>query len=247
MKLLSVLVPTLIALMILSSCNPDATGVKSDAPPTVIAPAPAPKPKTGNDVSTPERTAPTRPEDSAVPASELAEPPAGDPFAIGKAGPGRQQPKVTPEPEPAPQRPVNAPPKAAAPQVLAPLVFSVRKTPCYGDCEQYRLDLHEDGTLVYDGKRNVRRKGLHQRELTIFQYRDLVEAFQSLNVTDLAEIYPEDRSKIPTDIPSTVLTFPTEDGEEKQVTVYFEAPEALQEFLDLVAATTTTGVWTPNP
>ncbi|MEO0734375.1 MAG: DUF6438 domain-containing protein [Bacteroidota bacterium] len=236
MKLMTKLGLTLVLLSILTACNPDATGVKSDAPPAVSAPAAAPPADAAPKV--PERTAPMRSESSTLSPEEMREPPAGDPFAIGKAGPGRKQPPVA-----APEKSTPAL-ETPAEKVVAPVVFSVRKTPCYGDCQVYALTLHEDGTLAYDGKQNVRRKGKHERALTTFEYRELVGTFNELKAGELAEIYPEDVSKIPTDVPFTVLTFPTATGEEKTVTVYFDAPEALQAFLDELTQTITKGIWT---
>jgi len=125
---------------------------------------------------------------------------------------------------------------------MAPIVFKVRKTPCYGNCKQYAIRLHDTGELVLEGKKNLRQLGLFTRQMMGFKYQDLVQQFIDLKPTELAKLYPENE-EVAADLPATILTFNDVAGEEHEVKVYYDAPEPLAEFLAQVERLAETGTW----
>lgn len=248
-----------LSVCLFTACNRDAVGVESTAPGPVIAPASAPQTRAERDASLarpaaleerpdqlPDNTGKNEPGDAAE---------VGEEFAAKREGPGRMSPVIRVEPRQASQ-PVIKPNTSNGSQdnlpledseksvreITAPIVFSVSKSPCRGFCEMYELRVHDTGEMVLDARRNMRLQGLHTRKLMNFKYSELVGAFQQLEVDKLAEVYPENKP-IAADIPATFLDFTTEEGEQKRIEVYHDAPEALAEFLEQIDALVKQGIW----
>ncbi|NJC25142.1 DUF6438 domain-containing protein [Neolewinella antarctica] len=121
-------------------------------------------------------------------------------------------------------------------------VFSVRKSPCYGDCEQYKLEVMEGGQLKLDGKKNTRLVGKHVYQPLSYQYAELVEAFREFIATEPAVVYPTEY-EAPADAQATILEYVDEAGELRTISVYADAPEEFQQLLDLVESMVENGQW----
>ncbi|MFT7121064.1 MAG: hypothetical protein ACJAZ9_001242 [Neolewinella sp.] len=123
-------------------------------------------------------------------------------------------------------------PKATFPDVIdvsevkAAEVFSVRKTPCYGDCTQYEVTLYDNGLVVLEGKKNVDKKGFYSVILPNYQQSDLMNAFRKATGQGLLTLYPEGET-VPADLPATILSYPGSNGRAQNIKVYSEAPEQL--------------------
>ncbi|MEM9260453.1 MAG: hypothetical protein AAGA62_12460, partial [Bacteroidota bacterium] len=141
----------LLSVFVLTACNRDTVGVENTAPGPVIAPASAPQTRAEREAmlqqpaaleerpdQLPDNTGKNEPGDNAE---------VGDEEAAKRAGPGRNNPVVRPQPrtvaQPATEQKTAATPpgtmKPAATEksvseITAPVVFTVTKSPCRGNC-----------------------------------------------------------------------------------------------------------------
>jgi len=77
------------------------------------------------------------------------------------------------------------------------LFASIRKGACFGQCPVYSMDIYNDGTVIYNGKNFVDKKGKHilkleYSELLAFvttakaiNYMQLNDSYDNVSVTDL--------------------------------------------------------------
>jgi hypothetical protein len=113
------------------------------------------------------------------------------------------QPTATPSPAPTPT------PDFSTVQI------TLERTPCFGFCPVYKLTIHGDGTVEYDGENNVNVTGHQTAQLTQAQMQELVTTFQQAGYFDLKENY----TAPVTDLPSTITSFSLE-GRSKLITNY---------------------------
>jgi hypothetical protein len=125
-------------------------------------------------------------------------------------------------------------------------VLTVIKSPCFGDCDVYRLDVLQDGRMVLEVENGLLRPGTYVQTLSSFDRRDLMTALDSLGTNDYATVYPTDPADIPDDGSYTTLTLPNEEGEPRSVTVYYGAPLELDAFLRRIGQLIDEQAWTPE-
>ena len=109
------------------------------------------------------------------------------------------------------------------------LIISLQRTPCYGTCPIYKMEIFSDGSASYHGERFVDKIGDYEftvsRETINYILKKAVESgFFELEDKYTANI---------TDLPKTI-TFIKNSREEKRVINYYGAPKALKEFESLV-------------
>lgn len=110
----------------------------------------------------------------------------------------------------------------------ANLFFTYQRTPCYGKCPSYLVTAQKDGSILYEGRRNVEMIGLFQAKLTDEQMTKILDTAKSINFFSLADMYPED-GQFPTDLPSSIIFIQSNDYAHKVVNK-IEAPESLISF-----------------
>ncbi len=106
------------------------------------------------------------------------------------------------------------------------LVF--RKTPCFGKCPAFSIQLLSNGKMIYQGKMNVEKMGYYETMVndsfiyTVFQEAEKIDFF------NLSKKYPTDGSEI-ADLPKTII-FLKNGKKERQIIDSFNSPLALQRF-----------------
>jgi hypothetical protein len=238
------------ALLVLACARQPSTGVVTPARPTNAAPAPAPKPATGpisptrtDRVPAQDRAAFEEIEAERAPAEDLRREqiPVSDP----NLPPGRRPgyvPRVA-ENETAiieNQGSVGTAPlteEQTGPEVdeearpvMEPLL-TVVKSPCFGDCDVYRYEVFPDGRMLLDVEAGLRRPGMYEQQMSVFDREDLVKSLDSLRQQSYAPVYPEDPDAIPDDGSYTLISYPGQDGETESITVYYDAPEEVRRFI----------------
>ena len=95
------------------------------------------------------------------------------------------------------------------------LRITLSRSGCYGRCPVYNIEIHGDGTVLYDGTMNVVHKGRHTAKISQASLVELVDFFRRANYFSLHDRYA---SGI-TDNPAyeTSITF---DGMSKSVLDY---------------------------
>jgi hypothetical protein len=69
------------------------------------------------------------------------------------------------------------------------LRITLRRGPCYGRCPTYEVEIHGDGTVLYDGKANVATKGKHTAKISHASLVELVDVFRKADYFSLNERY----------------------------------------------------------
>ena len=131
--------------------------------------------------------------------------------------------------------------------VAAAPVITLERTPCFGSCPSYKVQIFADGRVVYQGKRFVRRKGKAQARITKDAVQELVREFNSINYLNLDDEYNPGSPSCPegwTDHPSAITSLAWE-GKKKTIRHYhgcrgaqvLDQLTALEEKIDEVANT----------
>lgn len=95
---------------------------------------------------------------------------------------------------------------AQKPQHATFSLFSYERTPCYGTCPAYKIVIHDDGRVEYEGKRYVLTKGKLSKTLDEEGFRevvDLVRQAQLFRFRDSYVKFSDGCGSWGTDAPST--------------------------------------------
>lgn len=103
------------------------------------------------------------------------------------------------------------------------------KGECYGYCPVYSIIINGDGRVEFDGKKNVKKEGKFEKQLTEKEISKIFNEFECANFFDFHSEYTAEIS----DLPTTYLTFEHR-GFKKQVMDYYNAPEELKKLEKLV-------------
>jgi ankyrin repeat protein len=93
--------------------------------------------------------------------------------------------------------------------------ITLSRTACFGSCPVYSIELHGDGTVLYNGKSNVAFIGAHRGLVPAGNVVDLVKLFEKADYYSLREKYDCRASDMPTQTISIEI-----DGRRKQVIDY---------------------------
>jgi len=130
-------------------------------------------------------------------------------------------------------------------QKLAPTVIAeLTRTPCYGECAVYTIQILSDNTLRYFGRQNVDLLGEFTGQLTFDPMIRLGPLANLNRFFRLEAHYPVNKEEVPTDLPATV-TMINYRGRAHTITHYFDGPEGLQEVENFFVELVEQAIWTP--
>jgi hypothetical protein len=69
------------------------------------------------------------------------------------------------------------------------LRITLSRSGCCGRCPTYKIEIHGDGTVLYDGKANVTHKGRHTAKISHAALVELVDFFRKANYFSLRDRY----------------------------------------------------------
>jgi Domain of unknown function (DUF6438) len=69
------------------------------------------------------------------------------------------------------------------------LRVTLSRSGCYGKCPTYQVEIHGDGTVLYDGKLNVAAKGKRTAKVSHASLLELVDLFRKANYFSLSDRY----------------------------------------------------------
>jgi ankyrin repeat protein len=95
------------------------------------------------------------------------------------------------------------------------VVVRLTRTGCLGACPSYRVEVHGDGTVAYEGKWSVAIEGKHQGSIPREKVRELVGRFRAADYYSLRDEYVLGATDLPTYTSSISM-----DGQSKQVKDY---------------------------
>lgn len=111
----------------------------------------------------------------------------------------------------------------AARQIPRDTLITLERTPCYGTCPSYKLTISADGSVLFEGRRFVKKIGTAESRISQEALRELTERFDKINYFDLRNRYdnPGDGCKDwTTDGPSAITSI-TINGKSKSVRHYY--------------------------
>ena len=109
------------------------------------------------------------------------------------------------------------------------LIISFQRTPCYGTCPIYKMEILSDGSAFYHGERFVDRIGDYEFTVSQETINYILKKAVEIGFFELEDIYTANI----TDLPKTI-TFIKNGKDEKRVIDYYDAPKGLKEFESLV-------------
>ncbi len=139
---------------------------------------------------------------------------------------------------------MRTPEGLAAAKANPELVAELRKTPCYGDCPVFTLQVMTDGSLRYDGKKNTDLIGKFTGQPKSDPFFRVGAMAVKARFFNMADFYPEDADSAPKDLPRTVTTIDWR-GRKKTVTHLGDGPEALVEIENFLEGLIMDAIWTP--
>jgi Domain of unknown function (DUF6438) len=122
------------------------------------------------------------------------------------------------------------------------LILEFIKTPCFGKCPTYSVQLWSNGKMIYDGKSNVEKMGRFESSAnnsfiyTIFQEAEKIDFFE------LSDKYPTDGTTIP-DLPKTIIFLKNGTNEHRIIDAFY-SPLPLQGFEQFLVEKFDSQYWT---
>ncbi len=117
-------------------------------------------------------------------------------------------------------------PDVKHPEKNGRLILSMERTPCYGRCPVYTINLYENGLLIYNAKQFTDTSGCFYRVLSKYEITEVKDRFNNSGFFKMSNQYPEDK-KTPTDLPSCILFFSNEDQQKTIIDKRWQTPETL--------------------
>ncbi len=121
--------------------------------------------------------------------------------------------------------------KATTPTATGP-VLTFERTPCFGRCPVYMMEVYADGRVAYDGRRFVPMMGKHDLQLPAASVADMLRRAKDAHF----ETFEKEYLSGVTDMPSTVVTIHQADGTLKRVLVENNAPENVKNYFTYLTA-----------
>jgi Domain of unknown function (DUF6438) len=108
------------------------------------------------------------------------------------------------------------------------LLVSLQRTPCFGQCPVFKIELFGDGKVVYVGQAFSKRVGTFKAIASPEFIKAILQKAADIKYLSFDTKYPKGESMI-TDIPSTISFFKS-GSESKTVLNNYDAPVELVEF-----------------
>ncbi len=108
------------------------------------------------------------------------------------------------------------------------IIFEYKKSPCFGNCPVFTVQLFSNGRIIYDGKFHVEKKGLFESNVNDSFIYTIFQEAEKIGFFEMSKTYPEDGTVI-ADLPKTV-TYLKKGEKEHKVINSFAAPKDLLNF-----------------
>ncbi|GAB3872221.1 hypothetical protein GCM10028824_22360 [Hymenobacter segetis] len=115
--------------------------------------------------------------------------------------------------------------KVVTPTAAGP-VLTFERTPCYGRCPAYIMQVYADGRVAYEGRHSVPMMGKKDLKLPASAVADMLRQAKEAHF----ETFEKEYRSGATDLPSTIVTIRQPDGTLKKVTAENNAPENVKNY-----------------
>lgn len=123
------------------------------------------------------------------------------------------------------------------------LFFYLERTPCFGSCKSYRINVYRSGYATFEGRANVEKIGMHKGFVGKDSLDKLLKAAERYKFLEMKDRY--DNPNV-TDLPSTIIRMVAQ-GKDKQVVGRHGTPEAFTQFANEVETLLYPIAWRPVP
>jgi len=120
------------------------------------------------------------------------------------------------------------------------LFFSLERTPCFGKCAAYTVNIYRSGFAEYIGRSNAPREGRHTGRVERQVMGQLIDQAEAINYFGLADTYDGPV----TDLPSTITRIVSGDRD-KRIVARYKTPPPLKSFAQQADSLLKDVVWTP--
>jgi hypothetical protein len=134
-------------------------------------------------------------------------------------------------------------PKFGGAQASDSLYFKLRRTPCFGRCKVYEINVYRSGYATFNGHSNVELEGMHQGRVGMDTLITILTQAEKIDFFSLEDRY--DNEGI-TDLPSTIIQI-SANGKNKKVVSRVGTPEALKSYIAMVEELLYPMPWRPVP
>ena len=83
----------------------------------------------------------------------------------------------------------SAQPPLFSQDVPSDTMITLMRTNCFGGCPTYTLSINAEGTVLYDGRTDVKQKGEVKSRISHEKLKELIAAFKEINYFDLQGRY----------------------------------------------------------
>jgi Domain of unknown function (DUF6438) len=90
-----------------------------------------------------------------------------------------------------PPAPAAAYARQADTEIPSDMIITLERTACFGRCPNYKITIHADGTVIYEGKRHVKKTGEARGRLTREQVKELVSEVEKIGYFSLRDSYSD--------------------------------------------------------
>ena len=124
-----------------------------------------------------------------------------------------------------------APKAQAQPKPEAEPVITFERTPCFGTCPGYKMQVFSDGRVAYEGRRAVPIMGKKDLKLPASAVADMLRQAQEAHFDQFQGRYSRNTS----DLPSTIIAIRQPNGQLKTVVVEEGEPDNVKMFVVYLA------------
>jgi hypothetical protein len=116
------------------------------------------------------------------------------------------------------------------------LIITIERESCRGFCPAYKMTIYGDGTVEYEGKRNVQDIGNFEKKISKGKVQELLKAFQEANYMSLENEYDDPSMADAVAVFTSIKFTDKADGKEKTKSIKnrVKGPEALTKLQDQI-------------
>ncbi len=120
------------------------------------------------------------------------------------------------------------------------LFFSLERTPCFGKCPAYTVNVYRSGFATYEGRTHAPREGRYTGRVDRVTMERLLQQAEAIGFFGLADTYDGPV----TDLPSTITRIVSGDRD-KRIVARYKVPATLKAFAAQADTLLKDVVWTP--
>lgn len=143
---------------------------------------------------------------------------------------------------PAPTAPVVQAPVVGGPTAADSLVITLQRTPCFGTCPTFVINVYRSGYATYEGRAHVEREGMFYTHIGADTLSRILADAERSGFYQLNDVYDRDVS----DLPSSILRL-VGNGKDKRVLARMGTPESFKLLFGRVEELLIPVAWKPLP